>query len=72
MDEELMELLGEVEQEMTTMSTEITAEILKIAGADESSPFNHAIEIRRRDGNPDLYQTHTRTLTEHMQSERDT
>ena len=53
------------------MSTEITAEILKIAGSDEDSAFNHAIEIRRKDGNPELYQTHTMTLKEHMQSERD-
>ena len=53
------------------MSTEITAEILKIAGSDEDSAFNHAIEIRRKDGSPELYQTHTMSLKEHMQSERD-
>jgi len=56
---------------MTTINTEITAEILKIAGSDEDSSFNHVIEIRRKGGSPELYQTHTRTLTEHMQSGRD-
>ena len=56
---------------MTTINTEITAEILKIAGSDEDSSFNHVVEIRRKGGSPELYQTHTRTLTDHMQSGRD-
>ena len=53
--------------EVKTMYTWIKAEILKVEGANNNSLYNHAIEFRLKDGNPQLYQEHIQKLTEHFE-----
>ena len=59
MDEELRELLQEETAEQSIITTEVTAEILKIEGEDDGK---NVIEFRRKDGSPQLYNDHVRWI----------
>lgn len=67
MEEDLRELFQE-DGASTTITSEITAEILKIEGEEGSN----VIEFRRKDGSPQLYNDHVALIINHMQQEEDT
>ena len=64
MDEDLRELLQEETYEQSTITTAVTAEILRIEGEDEGK---NVIEFRRKSGSPQLYNDHVRWIVGHMQ-----
>lgn len=66
MDDDLRELFQE-DVVQTVISTEITAEILRIDGEEG----RNVIEFRRKDGSPQLYTDHVKWITEHMQNDGD-
>lgn len=67
MEEDLRELFQE-DGASTTITSEMTAEILKIEGEEGSN----VIEFRRKDGSPQLYNDHVAWIINHMQQEEDT
>ena len=71
MDEELREFLQEDEEEtyeQSTITTEVSAEIMKIDGEEEGK---NVIEFRRKAGDTQLYNDHVRWIVDHMQQDRE-
>lgn len=66
MEDELRELLAD-QIVQTSITSEITAEILKVEGEEGVN----VIEFRKKDGSPQLYNDHIKWIIEHMQQSND-